>query len=148
MALRKLIFPLLTAAALWGCDRPPSGTPMREWSAEDHDHGDDRSKVLSGGSTGPKQKAPKDGGLDPAIVELTWQKQCANCHGREGRGDGPQGPMFKARGLTREDWRAATTDEAIMQTISGGKGAMPKFDLAPEVLRGLVARIRAGRTTK
>lgn len=139
---------------VFGCDRPPSDAQAREWTPADHDHTDEKAKVQSGASSGgrgPKQAAAGGSASGSAvqdmaaIVELAWQKQCAACHGPAGKGDGPQGPMFKAPDLTRPDWQQKTSDDAIASTIRSGKGAMPKFDLPPEVVSGLVARIRAGR---
>lgn len=138
---------------LAGCDRPPSDAAAREWTPADHDHTDDKAKLLSGGSSGgrgPKQAAPNGSGSaaqdTAAVVELAWQKQCSLCHGPQGKGDGPQGAMFKAPDLTRADWQQKTSDDAMATTIKNGKGAMPKFDLPPEVIGGLVARIRAARS--
>ena len=53
--------------------------------------------------------------------------------------------MFKAADLGREDWQAKVKDEEIASTIVNGKGRMPKFELSEEIVRGLVARIRAFR---
>ncbi len=77
------------------------------------------------------------------LTDLAWQSNCFTCHGPQGRGDGPTGHLFKAQDLTRADWQAATSDEQIAETIRNGKGRMPKFDLPPEVVTGLIKRIRA-----
>ncbi|HVJ93206.1 MAG TPA: c-type cytochrome, partial [Labilithrix sp.] len=83
-------------APLSACDRVPSAD-LKEWSPADHDG----EKKTSGSS---KQGAKGDAGGTPALVEITWQNQCAACHGPQGKGDGPQGPMFKAPDLGREEW--------------------------------------------
>jgi cytochrome c oxidase cbb3-type subunit 3 len=138
--------------ALMGCDRAPSDATAREWTPHDHDHADEKGKVLSGNSTGPRapRGSKRDGGdaRDEAIalIELTWQKQCSTCHGPEGRGDGPQGAMFKAQDLTSAGWQATVTDDQMASSIANGKGGMPKFNLPPEMIRGLIARIRASAT--
>lgn len=137
------------ALAGLGCDRPPSPAAAREWTASDHDHADEKGKVLSGesstgsgkrGAKGDKTKAADD---VAAVVDLTWQKQCAVCHGVAGRGDGPNGPLVKAPDLTAADWQAKITDAEMAATIKGGRGLMPKFDLGDDVIAGLVARVRA-----
>jgi cytochrome c oxidase cbb3-type subunit 3 len=127
----------LTSAAL-ACDRPPSSNDLKEWSAADHD-GEQK------GAANPKQGAKGDAGSGPALVEIAWRNQCATCHGPTGKGDGPQGAMFKAADLGRADWQSKVTDEEILATIRNGKGRMPKFDLPDEIARGLVARIRSFR---
>jgi cytochrome c oxidase cbb3-type subunit 3 len=119
------------------CDRPPS-VELKEWSASDHD-GEKRS-VASG-----KQGAKGDAGGTPALVEIAWRNQCATCHGPQGKGDGPQGAMFKAADLAREDWQSKVKDDDIAAAIRNGKGRMPKFDLPEEVVRGLVVRVRSFR---
>lgn len=76
---------------------------------------------------------------------MAWSRQCASCHGIEGRGDGPNGPMVKAPDLSRPDWQAATSDEQIAAVIREGRNKMPRFDLPPPTIAGLVRRIRALR---
>ena len=120
------------------CDRPPS-VELKEWSAADHD-GEKKS-----GDPNAKQGARGESGGTPALADITWRNQCATCHGAEGKGDGPQGPMFKAPDLGREDWQSKVKDEEIASTIVNGKGRMPKFELSPDVVQGLVARIRSFR---
>jgi len=62
-----------------------------------------------------------------------------------GRGDGPQGPLVHATNLTLAEWQAKVTDQEIADAIRNGKNRMPKFDFPPDVVMGLVARIRATR---
>ncbi len=122
------------------CERIPSDK-RREWKATDHDKSDP-------GTTGQVKTAPATSGSarnDEALVEVTWQNQCAACHGPIGRGDGPNGPIVHASDLTREDWQAKVTDADIMATIKNGKGMMPKFEMPEGVLKALVRRIRTVR---
>jgi mono/diheme cytochrome c family protein len=129
----------------------PHGT-VTEWTPADHDQPAGPSGPS--GPTGPsgqalpppRQKAqPQPQQDSAALAELAWSHNCANCHGELGRGDGPQGPMLRAPDLTRSEWQARVTDAEILQTIRGGRNNMPKFDLPPAVLDGLVKRIRASR---
>ena len=55
--------------------------------------------------------------------------------------------MVRAPDLTRPDWQGKVTDAEILQSIRKGKNKMPAFDgaLPPQVLEGLVQRIRAVR---
>lgn len=122
---------------LAACDRPPS-VELKEWSASDHDG---EQKGIAAGTQGMKG----DAGGTPALVEIAWRQQCATCHGASGKGDGPQGPMFKAADLSKEEWQARTKDADIVSAITNGKGRMPKFDLPPDVVTGLVARVRSFR---
>jgi cytochrome c oxidase cbb3-type subunit 3 len=127
---------LSVAAGLAACDRAPSADGLKEWTPSDHD----------GEKKATANQAPKgDGGGPSGLVELTWRNQFQSCHGPEGRGDGPQGAMFKAADLGRDDWQSKVTDQEIAATIANGKGRMPKFELPDEVVKGLVARVRSFR---
>lgn len=122
--------------ALAACETSPKDT--REWQASDHDP-PERNPAAQGQVT-----ARADPG-DVGLIELAWQKNCVSCHGPRGRGDGPQGPMVRAPDLTRADWQGRVTDDEIRDTIRNGRNKMPKFDLPPQVVDGLVKRIRASR---
>lgn len=135
-------FALVSSVDAAACDRPPS-VELREWTPADHD-GEQKSAAGTNG-TAPRQGAKGDAGGTPTLVAVTWQNQCATCHGAQGRGDGPQGPMFKPTDLTQAAWQDRTTDEAIASAIQNGKGRMPRFDLPDDVVRGLVGRVRAFR---
>jgi mono/diheme cytochrome c family protein len=134
---------VLLACLSGACDRPPSDDEIREWTPADHDRAEESQRVASGQQSAGVSDAGKDD--NRTLVELTWRQQCAQCHGAVGRGDGPNGPMVKASDLTRAEWQKSVTDEQIAQVITAGKGRMPKFDVPPAVLAGLVQRIRASR---
>lgn len=111
---------------------------VREWRPEDHDQPASQPQ-----GQGPRPKAAATDGAD--LVEVAWGRNCAPCHGARGAGDGPQGPMMRAPDLTRADWQDKATDEEIAQVIRNGRNKMPKFDLPPAVVEGIVRRIRANR---
>jgi cytochrome c oxidase cbb3-type subunit 3 len=134
-----------------GCERPPAADKAKEWTPADHDRAEEQA---SGGGNAPQQapQAPPQRDRDASaaqsaaqLVEITWQENCLVCHGPLGRGDGPNGPMVKASDLTREEWQSKVSDADIAAIITNGKSRMPKFDLPPKVVEGLVARIRATR---
>lgn len=109
----------------------------REWTPADHDQPADAS-----GQAQPSAGQRREQDQGESLVELAWARQCVACHGPEGHGDGPQGPMVQAPDLTRFDWQSQVTDDEIGQTIRKGRNKMPAFDLPPSVLQGLVQRIR------
>jgi cytochrome c oxidase cbb3-type subunit 3 len=127
-----------------GCDSPPSPSGQ-EWTPKDHDRSEEKQRVQNGQQSPEQQGSPDNG---QTLVEITWQQSCFQCHGSYGHGDGPQGPMVKAPDLTREEWQARVTDAEIAERIRSGKGAMPRFDLPPQVIQGIVGRIRAYRGLK
>jgi cytochrome c oxidase cbb3-type subunit 3 len=144
--------PLTLSSALLAaaCNRTPPD--LREWKPDDHDHADEQQKgrAAPAAQGRPQASAAAAVSANPAVtlIEATWKTQCFPCHGPLGRGDGPQGPMVHAPDLTLSEWQDKTTDQQIAQTISTGKNRMPKFDFPPEVLSGLVARIRATKGIK
>jgi mono/diheme cytochrome c family protein len=134
----------LAVLTLAACDSPPSATDLSTWSPQDHDHSDEKERVASGAQAAPAGSGSKDDGAR-VLIESTWRNQCASCHGLVGHGDGPSGPMVKAQDLTRPDWQAGVTDAQLTASITNGKNRMPRFDLPPTVVAGLVVRIRASR---
>ncbi len=98
----------------------------------------------------------------PALLALgrrTYEKLCAACHGRDGRGDGEAASVLspKPRNFTTgkyalvSTWDRIPTDEDLYKTISRGMpgSAMPSWGYLSEMERwGLVHYIKtfAGRT--
>jgi len=135
MTRRTLV--LVGLIALAACDTS-SGGDVREWTPADHDK--------SGAIMAPQVSArPDSSAMDTSLVDLAWQKNCVQCHGARGRGDGPQGPMLRVADLTRAEWQDRVSDQEIAETIRKGRNKMPAFDLPAPVLDGLVKRIRANR---
>lgn len=122
-------------ALLSGCDPGPSD--VREWAASDHDQ--------PASAPGQVSARPGTDGPDPTLINMAWTRNCAQCHGPVGRGDGPQGAMMRAPDLTRGEWQDDITDEEMAAIIRKGKNKMPAFDLPDLVIDGLVQRIRAAR---
>jgi mono/diheme cytochrome c family protein len=134
--LIHLVF-LTLLGAVAACDRAPSPAGLPDWSPADHDQEPGRPPRANA-----KQGArTADAGGTAALVEVAWRAQCTKCHGPEGRGDGPEGAIYKAADLAA----SKATDEEIATTIRKGKGKMPKFDLPDDVVTGLVARVRSFR---
>jgi mono/diheme cytochrome c family protein len=142
--LGLLLVTVLLGSTLGACDGPPSASELKEWSPDDHDHSDEKERVASGAQAAPAASGSSADG-NRVLVETTWRTQCAQCHGFAGHGDGPSGAALKPADLTKADWQASRTDIEIAQAIVNGKGRMPKFDLPPAVVAGLVSRIRASK---
>ena len=141
-----LVFLVPLAAALAGCDQPPTADSLKVWTKEDHHSTDDDRppSPLTGRSPAPERSADAAAN-DAQLVDIAWRQQCVGCHGAIGRGDGPMGPMLHAPDLSRPDWQSKVLDSDIAATIRNGRNRMPRFDLPEPVLKGLVARIRSLR---
>jgi len=133
----RQIASLCLAAFALACNSTPAD--LRPWKASDHDHtvnpNEDQVQVTDAGSEAAKH------GLDDITI-VAWQQNCTTCHGELGRGDGPQGQLVHASDLSRPDWQASITDEAIAATIRQGRGRMPSFNLPDATIARLVALIR------
>lgn len=136
---RAVTLIVLATATSLGCNRMPND--VREWRPSDH-HDTEKSDPAAG--QGPQvsgSAAPSLPGLEDVTV-VTWQRACTQCHGPVGRGDGPRGPMVKARDLTDPSWQSSVTDAQIADSIAKGKNAMPAFQLPQTTIDGLVHLVR------
>ncbi|MCB9567287.1 MAG: c-type cytochrome [Myxococcales bacterium] len=94
------------------------------------------------------------GSGDPQVDAASiWSLRCANCHGPEGRGDGPAGRAISPRPRDFSDaaWQRSVSDARIQRVIVEGGAALgltptmaPNPDLRgrPEVVDALVRRVR------
>jgi len=74
-----------------------------------------------------------------------YAKQCASCHGRDGRAKTIKGKLKHARDLTDGDWQERVSDERIFNSITNGKEKMPAYGkkLSQEQIEALVTYVRA-----
>ena len=86
------------------------------------------------------QGAPqKDVGSSALFV-----KNCASCHGKDGRAKTFKAKFNHARNLTDPKWQSAESDEHIYVSILKGKGKMPAFEkkLSENEIGALVTYVR------
>lgn len=138
----RLVLALSLGAGLLplvGCEKDASG--LTEWTPADHDH-----QVEPKRRKGPAN-LPATPHAAPSqrnqVIDVAWSRQCATCHGKRGRGDGPQSVMVKARDLSIAEWQASVTDEELTKVIKEGKNKMPAFNLPDNVIQGLVQHVRS-----
>ena len=83
-------------------------------------------------------------GKTPVNPAVTFAKNCATCHGKDGRAKTFKAKFNHARDLTDAGWQSDVTDERIFNSISNGKGKMPSFKkkLTTEQIESLVAYVR------
>lgn len=125
---------------LVGCEKDASG--LTEWTPADHDHQVEPKRRKAGPANMPAtpHAAPSQRNQ---VIDVTWTRQCATCHGKRGSGDGPQSMMVKARDLSNPEWQASVTDEQLVKVIREGKDKMPAFNLPDNVIQGLVQQVRS-----
>ena len=78
-----------------------------------------------------------------------FDKNCARCHGKDGRAKTHRGKLYGARNLTDPDWQAQATDERIIGAIKKGPEAMPSFEkkLSEAEIASLAAYVRTLKGT-
>jgi mono/diheme cytochrome c family protein len=134
----RLLALLLFGATLAGCNSSPSD--LRTWRADDHDHTTNPGQDQVSGDAGTSPELARFG-LDEVTV-IAWTQNCTRCHGQFGRGDGPQGAMFRATDLTNPTWQRSVTDEQVALVIQKGRGQMPPFALPDSTVKSLVRLVR------
>ncbi len=142
--LAAVVFSGASVVTLVACESAASG--LTEWTVADHDHKDEvakrRAAAPAANPRAARTHAPPS--QRNQVIDVTWLRQCASCHGKQGKGDGPQSPMVKARDLTNFEWQATVSDEQLATVVRQGKDKMPAFDKLPDsVVEGLVAHVRA-----
>jgi len=61
------------------------------------------------------------------------ESRCAMCHGKAGKGDGPNGVTLnpKPQDLTTKEWQKSVSDAQVRSVILKGGGAVGKSPLMP-----------------
>jgi cbb3-type cytochrome c oxidase subunit III len=94
--------------------------------------------------------AQVDSSAQSAIdAKALFEKNCAKCHGKDGRAKTFRGKVTGARNLTDEAWQAKASDEQIKSAIKTGPDEMPAFEgkLSEAEIDALLAYVRKFRGT-
>ena len=85
-----------------------------------------------------------------ADAKEVYDKSCASCHGKDGKGDTPAGKKLKAKDYTDPAVQAALKDEELIKAVKegvkdGDKTKMKGFGdkLTDEEIKQLIAYIRS-----
>jgi mono/diheme cytochrome c family protein len=92
-------------------------------------------------STGPPVSAR-------TAAEL-YSKNCASCHGKDGRAKTFKAKFNHARNLTEPGWQEAVSDERIFNSITNGRKKMPAFakKITEAEINSLVLFVRGLRSS-
>lgn len=73
-----------------------------------------------------------------------YARNCASCHGKDGRAKTFKSKFLHARDLTDAAWQENVTDERIFNSLNNGKGKMPSFGkkLSEQEIESLVTYVR------
>ena len=88
--------------------------------------------------------------LGAADVKENWEKHCASCHGKDGKGETKAGRKADVKNLTDATYQASFTDEQMFKQIKegmkdkNGKEKMKAFGgtLSDDEIKALVAFVR------
>jgi cytochrome c5 len=87
-------------------------------------------------------------------VDELFNKNCARCHGADGRGDTPAGHTYQTPDLTTREWwkknSGITGTRSLRSIVARGKGGMPAFGkkLNKSEINLLVDRMRRFRQSE
>ncbi len=121
---------------LFACGEDPA--PTRVWTPDDH-----AQPPAPDQSPNAPQRTERSGNPRARAAAALWNVSCASCHGRDGRGDGPDAPTQLAS-FRRAEWQAANSDEEIARVITLGRDRMPNFgdQIAAAGIAALVEHVR------
>jgi len=79
----------------------------------------------------------------PAADSL-FTKNCATCHGKDGKAKTFKAKLNHARNLSDPEWQTSVTDERLFNSITNGRGHMPAWGkkLTEAEINSLVAYVR------
>ena len=83
-------------------------------------------------------------GQDDNVANALFSKNCATCHGKDGRARTFKARFNHARNLANPKWQDAISDEHMYEAIRRGKDKMPAFKgkLSDNEVAALVTYIR------
>ena len=83
-----------------------------------------------------------------ANANSLFAKNCATCHGKDGRAKTFKAKFNHARDLTDPEWQTSVTDERLFNSITNGRGHMPAWGkkLTETEINLLVAYVRQLKT--
>jgi mono/diheme cytochrome c family protein len=82
-------------------------------------------------------------------VDELFNRNCARCHGADGRGDTPLGHLYKAPDFTDAEWwkknAGISSTRTLRSIVTRGKAGMPAFGkkLNSSEIQLLVNRVRS-----
>jgi mono/diheme cytochrome c family protein len=86
-------------------------------------------------------------------VDELFNRNCARCHGGDGRGDTPLGHLYKAPDFTDAEWwkknASISNTRTLRSIVTRGKAGMPAFGkkLRSSEISLLVNRVRSFKKT-
>ncbi|HEV2884541.1 MAG TPA: cytochrome c [Pyrinomonadaceae bacterium] len=107
--------------------------------------------VLIGSVVGPELYQPAGAvEVNPNVASAgeLYRKNCASCHGKDGRAKTFKAKFNKARDISDATWHESVSDERVFNSIMNGRGKkMPAYSkkLSVQEIESLVSFVRSLR---
>jgi mono/diheme cytochrome c family protein len=124
------------------CDQ--RGKARTEWRPEDHQPPPVEMPEGQGA-------AEESGDPTASAAKALWSMRCAQCHGEEGRGDGPgRPPAAQLPDLTNAAFHDKRSNSELYQVIEKGRNMMPAFgsEITRQGIDALIGHVRTLRAEK
>ena len=84
------------------------------------------------------------GSQNDTAADSLFTKNCATCHGKDGKAKTFKAKLNHARNLSDPEWQTSVTDERLFNSITNGRGHMPAWGkkLTEAEINSLVAYVR------
>jgi len=63
-----------------------------------------------------------------ASAKALFARNCATCHGADGRGETLAGKISGVPNMTDRKWQEGISEKRMMMSVRNGRGSMPSFD--------------------
>jgi mono/diheme cytochrome c family protein len=103
-------------------------------------------------ATSAQRRSPRSRAAAALKADELFRRDCARCHGADGRGDTPLGHMYNAPDFTDPEWwlnhAQITGTKTLVSIVTRGKGNMPAFGkkLTRSEINLLVSHVRRFRS--
>lgn len=79
-----------------------------------------------------------------ASAKALFARNCATCHGADGRGETLAGKISGVPNMTDRKWQESISEKRMVMSVRNGRGSMPSFDekLSQNEINLLVAHVR------
>jgi mono/diheme cytochrome c family protein len=91
-----------------------------------------------------KETPLKSGSKTGASAKTLFARNCATCHGADGRGETAEGEVSGVPDMTDRKWQESISEKRMAISVRQGRGIMPSFEkkLSQSEIDSLVAHVR------
>ncbi|HYG81838.1 MAG TPA: c-type cytochrome [Pyrinomonadaceae bacterium] len=92
-----------------------------------------------------KEPPQKSASRRQAPAKALFARNCATCHGSDGRGETVAGKISGAPDLADRKWQESVNEKRMAASITRGRGSMPSFEekLSQSEIASLVSHVRS-----